>query len=193
MTDDNPSLKEYLSEKGRHTQQFKARVDPEVYERAKERSEYGELTRETRKTIYRLAFGDDRTEKERLRARRDEIDDELDDVDGKIRELQAKRDNLQSERKTVEKKLEQKEDIEDKVETRIEMHIDTLWSGNPVLPEHKSVKKTAELSGLTPDEIIGRIRDRVPFPDYAFTANTNGKKWNGVEARRFDRTEDVDQ
>lgn len=145
------------------------KVEKHLREAAKRNSEHGEISEEFRKTIQRIAYGEEIEQEERLKVELREKRNERDELKGEIREKQAEVETLETEIARLEERVENRNERRDKFEGMVEMLEATLKDGGRVFPEHGQVKQAAAVGEVEPEDVIERLKERNPdAPDHAF-------------------------
>jgi len=158
-------------------------VDAEAHERAKRRSEYGELSERLRQTINELAYGTEVTERKRLKEKLEDLRGDKRDVDKEIEDLRHQRDELEREISRVEDRLDALMDTEGEYEGFLQAIESDLHEGMRFDPGHGKIERAAELGDCDEQDVIDALRERNPeVPNIAFKTATQGVPPNWKEA-----------
>lgn len=160
-----------------------AQVPESVKAAAKEKLEYGGLSREIQDTLERIAFGEDLGERSRLERRRDELTEELREKREERREINAEIENIEQRIDGVEDKLSNLTSREDKFEARIEaLETRLRVEGQRLDPDHAAVKDAAAAAGVEPEGVVEKLKERNPdVPTYAFQDGLHDREtWSGL-------------
>lgn len=160
-----------------------AEVPESVKETAKEKLEYGGLSREIQETLERIAFGEDLTQRSRLERQRDELQAELREKREQRRDLDAEIETLEQRISGVDEKLSEITTREDKYEAKLE-ELDALLRQDGVRldPDHGAVRRAAETAGVEPEGVVATLKERNPdVPTYAFEDGLHDREtWGGL-------------
>lgn len=162
--------------------QVKAKVPRSVREGAKEKLEYGGLSREIRELLTRIAFGEDLNQRSRLERQRDEIQERIRDLREQRRELDTEIDNLEMRRESLNETLSNLTTREDKYEAKLEsLEHRLLEEGERLDPGHGAVVEAANTAGIEPEGVVETLKERNPdVPPYAFQdALHDQRTWDG--------------
>jgi chromosome segregation ATPase len=161
-------------------------VEANAKELAKEKLDHGELSRELRETIHRVAYGEEISKRERMHKQLADLREEKDRKRAEVRELQAEIEEIEGKIARVEERLDGMERREDKYEATLELLEETLYSGGRVFEEHGQVMKAAKIGGTEPEEVIEELQERNPaIPAHAFLQQLHtNKEWHGLEGER---------
>lgn len=163
---------------------FKAPED--AYERAKEKTEWGEISEELRGRINELAYGAETTRREELREQLESLRDDKQEKDTEIRTLQNERDEIERKIERVEQKLDNLRDTDSEYNGAIEMLESQLHDGERLFPQHDGVERAANIAQKPKQEVINDLRERNPdVPDYAFELSSPHEP---TDWREVDRT-----
>lgn len=150
------------------------RVTEDLKNDAKENTEHGEISKELRDVLRRLAYGKSSIESRRekikwkLRRKRDLIDEKR----RERRRIDAEIDSLESEAARLEAELSEMEERSDAKSVLIDQLDHQLNQGERVTPEKIGDQFDA-------DEIISELMNRNPdVPDAAFRSPNPGEPWN---------------
>jgi len=160
-----------------------ADVPKSVKETAKEKLEYGGISREIRDTLQRIAFGEDLTQRSRLQRQRDDIAEQLQNKREKRRELDADIENLEKQIESINQELDNITTREDKYEAKIEeLEAKLRKDGMRLDPEHPAVKRAAKTGGVEVEGVIETLKERNPdVPVYAFQDGLHDQHtWDGL-------------
>jgi len=160
-----------------------AQVPESVKETAKEKLEYGGISREVRETLERIAFGEDLTQRSRLERQRDELQETLRKKREERRELDAEIENIEQRIDGIDSKINNLTTREDKFEAKLEELEATLRvDGGRLDPEHPAVKRAAKTGRMEVEGVIETLKERNPdVPTYAFQDGLKDRKnWNGL-------------
>lgn len=156
-------------------------VDEQTLEQAKDGLERGELSKELRATVERLAHGEEVAEETRLTDRlktlrenrrglrqdRDSIETELDEVNRKIERVESRLDNLREQQGEYDGVLAMLEE--------------DLHSGVRIIGGSAKVVKAANIGNCTKEDVVQDLQERNPdVPDKAFRPAKQGESavWN---------------
>lgn len=167
-----------------------AQVPESVKAAAKEKLEYGGLSREIQDTLERIAFGEDLSQRSRLKRRREELADER-------RTLREQRREIDAEIETVEQRIDAVDDKLDDLTTREEKYEAKLESlehrvraeGQRLDTDHGAVRNVAAEVGIEPEGVVETLKERNPdVPTYAFTDGLHDRHdWDGLPESVADR------
>lgn len=160
-----------------------ADVPVSVKETAKEKLEYGGISREIQETLERIAFGEELTQRSRLERQREELQDTLREKRERRRELDADIANLETRIDGVDEKLSNVTSREDKYEAKLEeLEAKLRVEGQRIDPDHPAVERAAATGGVETDGVIQTLMDRNPdVPEYAFQQHGyDAKSWDGL-------------
>lgn len=167
-------------------------VDGSALEQAKENCEHGELSEELRRTVTRLAYGAETTERERLR---EELETHRENIRGLQQEIQAKQNELSEERRKaerVEERLDAMRDMDAHYEGMLDAIESDLKDGKRVWADQPRIQKAAETAGVSTQEVLGTLRERNPdLPAEAFQEPSmpGDVKWRDVNDVSLDSVE----
>ena len=144
-------------------------VDEATLEQAKDGLDRGELSKELRATVERLAYGADVAQETRLT-------DQLRTLRENRREKRQERDNIETELEELNRKIERVEqrldnlrEQEGKYDGVLAMLEEDLHSGVRILGGSDKIKRAAELGDCSVDEVIEDLKERNPeVPEKAF-------------------------
>jgi len=154
-------------------------VDEQTLEEAKSKLDRGELSKELRQTVQRLAHGTDVAEETRLtdrlqtlredrrglRQERDNIECELDEINRKIERVEQRLDNLR--------------DQQGEYDGVLAMLEEDLHSGIRILGGSDKVAKAASIGDCDKGDVIDDLKERNPdVPAKAFREPTPGEPGN---------------
>jgi len=152
-------------------------VDAEAWERAKSKSEWGEMTERLRGTVHEKAYGTEITERKRLREKRDSIRKEIREVENEIQNKQHTRDEKQRELERVEQRLETLEQQDGEYDGFIQAIESDLHDGKRVFVNHGKVERAAELGDCDESDVIEALKERNPdLPEGAFREPRAGEQ-----------------
>lgn len=160
-----------------------AQVPESVKETAKQKLEYGGLSREIQETLERIAFGEDLTQRSRLERQRDELRKELRRKRERRRELNAEIETLEGRIDGVDDKLADITTREDKYEAKIEeLEAMLRQDGVRLDPNNGAVQRAAKTGGVEPEGVVETLKERNPdVPEYAFRDGLHdAETWNGL-------------
>lgn len=157
-------------------------VDGDAKELAKERLDYGELSKILRKRVHEVAFGEEVSKHTRLEQRLRELREEKDELRTKRREIETQIEGVEQQITRVEEQLNQLDKREDQYEAALEMLEETLAEGGRVFPGHGQVQRAAKLGEKSAEEVIADLKDRNPtVPDHAFVSGLeSNREWRGI-------------
>ena len=144
-------------------------VDEATLEQAKDGLDRGELSKELRATVERLAYGADVAQETRLT-------DQLRTLRENRREKRQERDNIETELEELNRKIERVEQRLDNLREQegqydgvLAMLEEDLHSGVRILGGSDKIKRAAELGDCSVDEVIEDLKERNPeVPEKAF-------------------------
>jgi len=169
---------------GEETVRVVANVPKSVKEAAKDKLEYGGLSREIEDTLSRIAFGEDLNQRSRLERQKADLKETLVDKREQRRELDAEIENLEQRVAGINDKMSNLTTREDKYEAKLESLEQRLRSeGSRLDPKHPAVKEAANTGGVEPAGVIQTLKQRNPdVPVYAFQdALRDRETWNGLD------------
>lgn len=140
---------------------------------ATEHTEYGGISDAVRE-VYRILAAGGTLEKARVKLQLDRIRNDRRRIEEQVSDLEMELDHLEER----ERELESRVDDADSREVRFEdtmADLDTIvQNGERVFPSHGKVERAAELSGMTPEEVISALRERNPdVPPSTFREKTD--------------------
>ena len=158
-------------------------VDEHARDAAQDRTEHGEISERLRSEVNRLAFGEDVEERESVKRELERTRDNKDDLRAKIREFQNELQSLESKETRLEERLSNFVDDEQKYIGHLESLESQLYEGANVDSGHGGVKRAANVAKCDPEDVIDELKERNPeIPEYAFEkALHSDEDWNGVE------------
>jgi len=160
-----------------------AQVPQSVKDAAKDKLEYGGLSREIQDTLERIAFGEELGQRSRLERRREELAEQLREKREKRRETDADIENLEQRIDAVENDLSNLTSREDKYEARLEaLETRLRVEGQRLDPEHAAVRDAAVAAGVEPEGVVETLKERNPdVPAYAFQQALHDREtWDGL-------------
>jgi len=160
-----------------------AEVPESVKETAKEKLEYGGISREIKETLERIAFGEELTQRSRLERQREELKAELRDKREQRRELDAEIETLEDRINGVDEKMNNLTTREDKFEAKLEeLEAKLRVDGMRLDPEHPAIQRAAKTGGVEAEGVIETLKERNPdVPAYAFQDGLHDREtWNGL-------------
>lgn len=160
-----------------------AQVPESVKETAKEKLDYGGISREVRETLERIAFGEDLTQRSRLERQRDELQETLRKKREERRELDAEIENIEQRIDGIDSKINNLTTREDKFEAKLEeLEAILRVDGCRLDPEHPAVKRAAKTGGMEVEGVMETLKERNPdVPSYAFQDGLKDREsWNGL-------------
>jgi len=160
-----------------------AEVPASVKETAKEKLEYGGLSREIQETLERIAFGEELNQRSRLQRRREELADDLREKREQRRELDAEIETLEQKVGGIDDKLQNLTTREEKHEAKLETLENRLRvEGTRLWEDHPAVKEAAAAAGVEPEGVVETLKERNPdVPTYAFQQGLHDRHdWNGL-------------
>ena len=156
-------------------------VDEATLEQAKDGLDRGELSKELRATVERLAYGADVAQETRLT-------DQLRTLRENRRDKRQERDNIETELEELNRKIERVEQRLDNLREQegqydgvLAMLEEDLHSGVRILGGSDKIKRAAELGDCSVDEVIEDLKERNPeVPEKAFRPAQAGEPaaWN---------------
>ena len=161
-----------------------ADVPKSVKEAAKEKLEYGGLSREIQEMLERIAFGEDLTQRSRLERQRKELKDKLLEKREERRELDAEIENIEQRVNAIGEKMSNLTTREDKYEAKLESLEHRLRvEGSRIDPKHPAVREAAQTAGVERAGVMETLKERNPdVPAYAFKdALSDRETWNGLD------------
>lgn len=176
-----------------------ANVPKSVKEAAKDKLEYGGLSREIEETLQRIAFGEDLTQRSRLERQKTDLKETLREKRERRRELDAEIENLEQRVAGINDKMSNLTTREDKYEAKLESLEQRLRvEGSRMDPEHPAVKEAASTGGVEPAGVVETLKERNPdVPVYAFQDGLRDREsWDGlpdeIAERSVDERESLD-
>lgn len=166
-----------------------ANVPKSVKETAKQKLEYGGISREVQETLERIAFGEELTQRSRLERQREELEEKLRQKREKRRELDAEIDNMEQRIGGIDSKLSNITTKEDKFEAKLEeLEAKLRHDGVHLDPTHPAVERAAGTGSVEPEGVIKTLKDRNPdVPSYAFEKAMHAEdSWNGLPESQAD-------
>lgn len=158
-------------------------VPKSVRNTAKDKLEFGGISREVRDRLQEIAFGADLNQRSRLERRRDDLNEELRSLRAERRELDAEIENTEQQINAVDEKLSNLSTREDKYEAKLEeLEGMVRQDGMRVFLDHPAVKRAAQTGGVEPEGVIEALKERNPdVPSYAFQDGIrDSHQWSGV-------------
>lgn len=165
--------------------QINFKVDEDAKELAKQRLEYGELSKTLRETVEEIAFGEELSKRSKIESRLDAINDRLDELHSEREKINAEIEEKESKKERLDERLSELDSREDEYSAALEMLEDQLMDGTHLDPGHAQIKKAAHIGEKDPEDVIDDLKERNPsVPDYAFVqyreAKRQGNTWTGV-------------
>lgn len=159
-----------------------AEVPESVKETAKDKLEYGGISREIRETLERIAFGEDLTQRSRLERQREAVADDLRELREQRREIDAKIESAEERITAIDQKLSTITSREDKFEAKLEELEAQLYDGVRLWDDHGAVRRAAQTGGVEPEQVIRTLKERNPdIPEYAYQqALHDNETWGGL-------------
>ncbi len=177
MTDDEESVR------------VVANVPKSVKETAKEKLEYGGISREIQETLERIAFGEELTQRSRLERQREELQEELQQKRERRRELDADIANIEQRIDGIDSKLNNITTREDKYEAKLEeLEAMLRKDGMHITPDLPAVERAAKTGGVENEGVIQTLKERNPdVPTYAFEKVMHAAEtWTGLPDSQAD-------
>lgn len=168
---------------GEETTRVVADVPVSVKDAAKEKLEYGGISREIQETLERIAFGEDLTQRSRLERQREELQEELRQKREQRRELDAEIENYEQRVSAIDDKLSNVTTREDKFEAKLEeLEAKLRVDGMRLDPNHPAVARAAQTGGMEPEGVVETLKDRNPdVPVYAYEDGLYDQhSWDGL-------------
>lgn len=164
-------------------------VDSDAKELAKEKLDYGELSKRLRQTVEQIAFGEDVSKHTQLQQRLETLREEKDELRGKRRKIDADLETVEQKITRVEEQLSELDKREDRYEAALEMLEESLAEGGRVFPDHGQVVRAARLGNVDEDQVIEDLKERNPsVPAHAFVNGIEAdKEWHGITDREVSR------
>jgi len=179
-----------MSQEDEKTVRVVADVPESVKETAKEKLEYGGISREIQQTLERIAFGEDLTQRSRLERQRTELVEERRKKREERREIDTDIENLDQRIDGIDEKLNNLTTREDKYEARLESLEHRLrHEGQRLDANHGAVKDTAREAGVEPEKVMETLKERNPdVPVYAFQDGLHDRNsWDGLTESQANR------
>jgi len=145
--------------------QFNFRVQETALDTAKHKTEHGELSKEMRREINRIAFGADVSEHKRLKEERQDLVDKRDTINKKITNLTQERDEIDRKIERIDSRLDSVTDMEGKYEGHLESIAEDMRDGMNVFVGHGKIETAASVLGKDEEEVIADIKERNPDID----------------------------
>lgn len=157
-------------------------VNRQAKELAKEKLEFGELSKVLRDEVRRVAFGEEISKRQRLTERLEKLREERDSLRADMRRIETEIDEKETEIARVEERMGGLERKEERYEAQIEMLEDQLFKGTRLWEDHGQVIKAAKTGEKQPKEVLQELQDRNPeIPEYAFQDGLkDAKEWDGL-------------
>lgn len=158
------------------------KVDRHAKELAKEKLEFGELSKVLRDEVRRVAFGEEISKRQRLTERLESLREERDELRAEKRRIESDIDEKETEIARVEERMGGLERKEERYEAQIEMLEEQLLDGSRLFEDHGGVIKAAKTGGKQPKAVLQELEDRNPrVPGYAFEEKMHSREeWNGL-------------
>lgn len=159
--------------------QIHVKVNRQTKELAKEKLGHGGLSRAVRQTLERIAHGQEVSERQRIEDRLETLRDERQEKRLKRNQLDNELDEINRKIERAESELDALRDKEGEYEGALQMLEDSLHDGMNVFPEHAQVKEAAAIGECKPRDVIDDLRERNPdlpserFSDGLSSANTS--------------------
>ena len=168
-----------------------AEVPKPVRDAAKEKLEYGGMSREIRELLTRVAFGEDLAQRSRLEQQLDALREQREELQRERREIDSKIENVDSRISGIETKLSSLSSREERYESKLEeLEYRLRGEGTRLGPDSPVVKRVAKESETEPEGVIKDLKKRNPdVPDYAFEEKTpyaDEPSWHGVAEENVD-------
>ena len=160
-----------------------ANVPKSVKEAAKEKLEYGGLSREIEETLERIAFGEELNQRSRLERQKSDLKERLREKRERRRELDAEIENIEQRVAGINEKMSNLTTREDKYEAKLEALEQRLRvEGSRLDPKHPAIQEAAGTGGVDPADVVETLKDRNPdVPSYAFQdALRDRETWEGL-------------
>lgn len=160
-----------------------ANVPKSVKEAAKEKLEYGGLSREIESTLQRIAFGEDLNQRGRLKRQRADLKEDLMEKRERRRELDAEIENVEQRIQSITESMNNLTTREDKYEAKLEALEQRLRvEGSRLDPKHSAVVEAANTGGVEPEGVVKTLKSRNPdVPVYAFKDGLHDRHtWDGL-------------
>lgn len=173
----------------KYDDQVNVEVDGDAKEEAKDKLGHGGLSKEIRRLIDEIAWGQEVSQHTRLEHRLRSLREEKDELRSERRELDTKIEDVEQEITRIEEQLSHLYKREDKYDATLEMLEETLYAGSRVYPGHGTVERAARIGDVTNRTVIDDLKTRNPsIPEFAFVdALHDTHEWNGIgpeEAKR---------
>ncbi|EMA42678.1 hypothetical protein [Halococcus saccharolyticus] len=166
------------------TVRINVEVPESVRDTAKQKLDYGGLSREIRERLEEIAFGPELAHRSRLERQRADLKNRLRDVREKRREIDAEIETLEEQVQAVDEKLGSITEREDKYDAKLEeLESQLRRDGMRLDVENPKVGRAAATGGVEPEGVIRELKDRNPdVPDYAFEDGLHDHEhdWTGV-------------
>lgn len=169
-------------------------VPKSAKETAKQKLDYGGISREVRDRINEIAFGGDLNQRSRLERQRDELKNELREARERRREAEADIESLEERIQAIDEKLAGLTTREEKYEAKLEELESRLREdGVRVDIDHPAVGRAAATGSVEKEGVIKTLKERNPdVPDYAFEDGLHDQHdWGGVDDEGIGK--DVDE
>ena len=176
-----------------------AKVPKTTYEVAMDKLSHGDLSREIRGLIERIAHGDEMNQRSRIEKRLRDLREQRREFQEERREINTRIENVDDRIRTAEEELSNLSETEERYEAKIEMLEQRLRDPDGeyfhLLPELNAVTSIANETGREPEGVVQDVRERNPdVPDYAFEAPPSmhahdpihNPRWTGVDPELVD-------
>lgn len=192
MSDETPEDEDDVDEE--EMVQISVNVPKSAKETAKQKLDYGGLSREVRDRINEIAFGADLNQRSRLERQREELQGELREARERRREADADIETLEERIAAIDEKLSNLTTREEKYEAKLEeLESQLRRDGVRVDVDQPAVGRAAATGGVEPEGVIKTLKERNPdVPDFAFEDGLYDQHdWRGVDDEQLGK--DVDE
>lgn len=151
-------------------------ADPKTWEKAKSKTEHGELSERFREELNAIAHGVEISEQERVSDLLKEKRKDKRDKQREITDLQKDVDEIEREIERLEDRLEALAEQDGEYDGFLQSLDELLKDGQHVFPDHSQIKKAAEIGGCSRTEVINDLKRRNPeIPEKQFEPKLSGR------------------
>jgi len=157
-----------------HDKTVNFKANSETVAEAKRKLDYGEMSKELRRTLDRIAHGADVAEETRLTDRLENLREDRRDLRQERNNIEQQLEEIERDIERVERRLEQLRDQEGEYDGFLQSLDTLLKDGAHVFPDHGQIQQAAQIGGCDPEDVIEDLKRRNPdVPDEQFSKNSS--------------------
>lgn len=160
-------------------------IDEATWETALDRLEHGEMSEKLRLHVAWLAYGDQYSERQKIRADLTNARDKRRKLTEEVQRIETDIHGWEGRISELEGRLSEIDDIEGEYKGALQVIEHMLREGARAPPDHVQIKRAAEIKRCDPDQVIQDLKERNPnVPERAFQWAADGESANWKETKQ---------